>query len=127
MIRVLIVDDHRLVRQGIAALLSGASDIEIAGEARDGYSAVQMTTEIFPDIVLMDADMPRLNGFQATRIIRSSGMRTRVIIVTGFSDEEMQAKAKESGADAYLLKESTREQLLETIRSVYIGTRTAKV
>lgn len=127
MIRVLIVDDHRLVRQGIAALLSGASDIEIAGEARDGYSAVQMTTEIFPDIVLMDADMPRLNGFQATRIIRSSGMRTRVIIVTGFSDEEMQAKAKESGADAYLLKESTREQLLETIRSVYTGTRTAKV
>ncbi len=121
MIRVLIVDDHRLVRQGMTALLSGATDIEIAGEARDGYSAVQMTTELFPDIVLMDADMPRLNGFQATRIIRSSGLRTRVIIVTGFSDEEMQVKAKESGADAYLLKEGTREQLLDTIRSVYSG------
>ncbi len=127
MIRVLIVDDHRLVRQGITALLSGVSDIEIVGEARDGYSAVQMTTELFPDIVLMDADMPRLNGFQATHIIRSSGLRTRVIIVTGFSDEEMQAKAKDSGADAYLLKESTREQLLETIRDVYSGTRIPNV
>src|SRR5512141_3210533 len=98
MIRVLIVDDHRLVRQGITALLAGTDDIEIVGEAKD-------------------ADMPRLNGFQATRIIRSSGLRTRIIIVTGFSDEEMQAKAKESGADAYLLKESSRDQLLNAIRS----------
>lgn len=122
MIRVLIVDDHRLVRQGITALLAGAQDIEVVGEARDGYSAVEVTTDLLPDIVLMDADMPRLNGFEATRIIRSSGLPTRIIIVTGFSDEEMQAKAKESGADAYLLKESTREQLLGTIRTVYSGT-----
>jgi DNA-binding NarL/FixJ family response regulator len=117
MIRVLIADDLRLVRQGIILFLKGARDIEIVGQARDGYEAVQMTTQLMPDLVVMDADMPRLDGLQATKIIRSSGLPTRVIILSGFADDKLQHKAREYGAQAYLLKTSGREELLQAIRA----------
>ncbi|MBI4791142.1 MAG: response regulator transcription factor [Chloroflexi bacterium] len=118
MIRVLIADDHQLVRQGISLLLDKAEDIQIVGQARNGYEAVQMTSEALPDVVLMDADMPRLDGFEATRIIRSSGFPTQVIMLTMLSDENMQQKARQSGAQAYVLKNANREELLAAIRTI---------
>ncbi|OGO38414.1 MAG: hypothetical protein A2Z03_06230 [Chloroflexi bacterium RBG_16_56_8] len=119
MIRVLIADDHRLVRQGLALLLESATDIQVVGEAREGHEAVEMTTRLLPDVVLMDADMPRLDGLQATQIIRSSGLPSKVIILTAMSDENLQRKALANGAQAYLLKTSERDQLTAAVRAAY--------
>ena len=119
MIRVLIADDHRLVRQGLTLLLESATDIQVVGEAREGHEAVEMTTRLLTDVVLMDADMPRLDGLQATQIIRSSGLPSKVIILTALSDENMQRKALANGAQAYLLKTSERDQLTAAIRAAY--------
>ncbi len=122
MVRVLIADDHQLVRQGIRLLLETAEDIEVVGEARNGYEAVEMTEQLLPDIVLMDADMPRLDGIQATRIIQSAHLPTRVIMLTMMDDANMMERAREQGAQAYLVKNSDRVQLESTIRTVYQST-----
>ncbi len=118
MIRVLVADDHRLVRQGIRLLLEKAEDIEVVGEARDGREAVEATTRLSPNVVLMDADMPNMDGLRATEIIHSLNVDTRVIILSMYSDEGIVHKAQESGAAAYLAKKSDRDELIATIRSV---------
>ncbi len=125
-IRILIADDHRLVRQGIRLLLEGAEDIEVVGEARDGYEAVERSGALLPDIVLMDADMPRVDGIEATRMIRSAHLPTQVIMLTMMEDPVVMERAREQGAQAYLLKDSDREQLTGTIRAVFHGTATAQ-
>ncbi len=119
MIRVLVADDHRLVRQGIRLLLEKAEDIQVVGEARDGREAVESTTRLTPDVILMDADMPNMDGLRATEIIHSLNLGTRVIILSMFSDENMLRKAEQSGAKAYLVKKSDRDELIAAIRSVY--------
>ncbi len=119
MVRVLIADDHQLVRQGIRLLLEPAEDIQVVGEARDGYEAVELTEQLLPDVILMDADMPRLDGIQATRIIRAAQLPTRVVMLTMMEDPRMMERAREQGAQAYLLKNSDRDQLTNTIRAVY--------
>lgn len=119
MIRVLIADDHRLVRQGIQLLLERAQDIEIVGEAKDGYEAVELTARLLPDVVLMDVDMPRLNGFQATRIIRSSNLPAQVIMLTMLPEEQVPEQARECGARGYLQKDADREELTAAIHEIY--------
>ncbi len=121
MIRVLIVDDHRLVRQGVRALLSSAPDMEVIGEARDGREAIDMTMDKVPDIVLMDVDMPRLGGLQATEAIRDTGLSTKVIILSMYSDETLVRQAMRNGAWGYILKSADREELISTIRTVIEG------
>jgi DNA-binding NarL/FixJ family response regulator len=119
MIRVLVVDDHRLVRQGIRLLLEKAEDIQVVGEAVDGREAVEVASRLAPDVVLMDADMPNMDGLRATEIIRSLNVGTRIVILSMFSDENLRRKAEQSGAKAYLMKKSDRDELIATIRDVY--------
>lgn len=121
MIRVLVVDDHRLVRQGLRALLASAPDIEVIGEARDGREAIDMATDQTPNIILMDVDMPRLSGLQATQAIRALDLASRIIILSMYSDEALVRQAMRNGARAYLLKSADRDELISTIRSVNEG------
>jgi DNA-binding NarL/FixJ family response regulator len=121
MIRVLIVDDHQLVRQGIVALLIKAKDIKIVGEARDGIEAIELTERLFPDIILMDLEMPRLDGLRATARLKSMGMSARIIILSMKMDERDVRLAAQNGAHGYLVKNISREELIAAIRSVHEG------
>lgn len=121
MIRVLVVDDHRLVRQGLRALLASAPDIEVVGEARDGREAIDMATDIAPNIILMDVEMPRLGGLQATEAIQALDLASRIIILSMYSDETLVRQAMRKGARGYLLKSADRDELISTIRSVNEG------
>ncbi len=121
MIRVLVVDDHRLVRQGIQLLLEKAEDIRVVGEARDGREAVELTAKLNPHVVLMDADMPHMDGISATEMIRSLDLGTHVIILSMYSDDALQEKAQQSGADAYIQKRGDRDELIAAIRAVCQG------
>lgn len=122
-IRVLLADDHQLVRQGIEALLMAAKDIEIIGEARDGVEAVELAQRLQPDIVLMDIQMPRLDGLAATRQLVAAGCPTRVLVLSMREDEEAARRAAEAGAWGYQIKNSSREELVQAIRTVYQGVR----
>ncbi len=119
MIRVLIVDDHKLVREGFQLLLSRAKDIQVVGEARDGKEAVELAERLSPDVVLMDITMPRMNGIQATKLIRGRRSKTEVIIVSMVSDETLLSQATACGAKGYISKNDCFDRLVSEIRSVY--------
>jgi DNA-binding NarL/FixJ family response regulator len=121
MIRVLIAEDHHLVRQGLRALLEKASDIEVVGEAQDGLEAVECAERIKPDVIVMDLAMPRLNGSQAVEQIRSLHLPTQVVILSMYSDETLVRQAIRSGAKGYLLKRSVAEELLLAVRAAAKG------
>ncbi len=121
MIRVLIVDDHQLMRQGVVALLLKAKDIRIVGEARDGQEAVEMAARVQPDVILMDIEMPRLNGLRATEQLTRDGTPARIIILSMRSDANDVREAMRSGAQGYLIKNSSREDLIAAIRAVSQG------
>jgi DNA-binding NarL/FixJ family response regulator len=121
MIRVLIAEDHHLVRQGLRALLEKASDMEVVGEAQDGLEAVECAERIKPDVIVMDLAMPRLNGSQAVEKIRSLHLPTQVVILSMYSDETLVRQAIRSGAKAYLLKRSVAEELLLAVRAAAKG------
>ncbi len=121
MIRVLIAEDHHLVRQGIRALLEKADDIEIVGEAKDGQEAVEMAERLTPDVIVMDLAMPRMNGNLATERIRSLRLQTQVVILSMYSDETLVRQALRAGAKGYLLKHSVTEELLLAVRAACRG------
>jgi DNA-binding NarL/FixJ family response regulator len=121
MISVLVVDDHRLVRQGLRALLANAPDLQVVGEARDGREAIAMTTSYIPNIILMDVEMPNLGGLQATKAIQALDLPSKIIILSMYSDEALVRQARRNGARAYLLKSADRDELISTIRSVNDG------
>lgn len=123
MIRVLIVDDHQLVRQGVIALLLKASDIEIGGEARDGKDALDAADRLTPDVVLMDIEMPRMDGLRATKELVARHPESKVLILSMRSDESVIREAKRSGARGYLYKNSNRDELISAIRIVNGGGR----
>ncbi len=120
-IRVLIVDDHAVVRQGLRAFLQTQDDIDIAGEAADGEEAVRRVRELVPDVVLMDLVMPKLDGIAAIREIRSLSPSTKVIVLTSFADDEKVFAAVKAGAAGYLLKDVRPQELGEAIRVVNRG------
>lgn len=120
-IEVLIADDHHLVRQGLAQLLSAEPDIQVVDQAADGEEAVEKTQLYRPDIVLMDIHMPRLNGIEATRRITERYPEVSVVILTMYGDEEHLFEAIKAGARGYVLKSAKPEELLETLRSVHRG------
>lgn len=120
-IKILIADDHRLVREGLKALLESQSDIEIVGEASDGHETIKKTKELQPDIVLMDISMPNLNGLEATRTIRRKYPNTKVLILTMHLNDEYIFQSLQLGASGYLLKENAAEDLINAIRSVQEG------
>lgn len=121
MIRVLLADDDLLVRSGLRALLDAEPDLTVVGEAADGRQAVDRARELQPDVVLMDVRMPRLDGVGATREIVSWPQRPRVLVLTTFDLDEIVDDALDAGADGFLLKRATPEQLIDGIRTVYAG------
>jgi two-component system, NarL family, response regulator LiaR len=120
-IRVLITDDHAIVRKGISALLATEPDIEVVGEACDGADAVAKAQALRPDIVLMDLVMPRMDGIEATRQITGQLKHTRVLVLTSFAADDKVFPAIKAGALGYLLKDSGPFDLLNGIHQVYRG------
>ena len=116
--RILLADDHKLLRDGLRSLLEKQPDLEVVGEAEDGRSAVLLTQKLRPDIVIMDVAMPNLNGIEATRHITSRLSGTRVIALSAHSDRRFVTGVLEAGASAYLLKECAYEELVFCVRSV---------
>lgn len=121
MIRVILADDHHLVRQGIRALLEKTDDIEIVAEAENGEEAIISTQKLKPDVLLMDINMPRLNGIQAAEQIRHQGLSTHVVILSMYSDETLVRQALRSGVRGYLLKHAVTEELLIAVRAAQRG------
>ncbi len=121
MIRVLLADDDVLVRSGLRALLGAEDGITVVGEAADGREAVDRARELRPDVVVMDVRMPRLDGVGATRELVSWPHRPRVLVLTTFDLDEVVDDALDAGADGFLLKRATPEELIEGIRVVYRG------
>jgi len=120
-IKVLIVDDHQVVRQGLRTFLELQEDILVVGEAGDGQSAVEMVRQLNPNIVLMDLVMPRLDGISATRQVKSLGSDVKVIALTSFTEDDKVFPAIQAGASSYLLKDVSPDDLVEAIRAVYRG------
>jgi DNA-binding NarL/FixJ family response regulator len=118
MIRVLIVDDHAIVRNGLAQLLETTDDLELAGAARDGEQAVTMAAELQPDVILMDLSMPGTDGIAATGRIVAANPSAHVLVLTSFSDKTRILDALQAGAEGYLLKHSEPEVILTGIRDV---------
>ncbi len=124
-IRVLIVDDHQLFRQGLRALLMTAKDIEVVGEARDGMEAIKAAERLKPDIVLMDIQLPYLDGLAATRQLTAAGCGSRVLLLSMREDEEAVWQAAQAGAWGYQIKNSDRDELVGAVRSIHQGIRVA--
>ncbi len=120
-ISVLIVDDHGIVRQGLRTYLELLDDIEIVGEAENGLEAVQQAPILQPDIVLMDLEMPEMNGVEATRQVLALSPSMSVIVLTSFSDDELVFPAIEAGATGYLLKDVDPAELHQAIQAVHEG------
>jgi DNA-binding NarL/FixJ family response regulator len=120
-IRVLVVDDQALIRRGMTLILSSESDIEVVGQAADGVEAVEIAQRLRPDVVLMDLHMPRKGGVAATREITLALPDTQVLVLTTVAAEETVFEAVRAGAQAYLLKDASEKELLETVRAVHRG------
>ncbi len=121
MIRVLIADDHGVVRDGLGRLVDALDDVELVAAAADGEEAVERAHETGPDVVLMDLDMPRVDGIEATRRIIAEHPGTAVLVLTSFSDRPRILGAVEAGACGYLLKDASSEEVAEGIRSAARG------
>jgi DNA-binding NarL/FixJ family response regulator len=120
-IRVVLVDDHAVIRAGLQQLLSGTDDIEVVGQAEDGAEALLVVRELRPDVVLMDLQMPRVDGVTATRNIMAEQLGVDVLVLTSFSDGERIVGALDAGAVGYLLKDADPEDVLHGIRAVSRG------
>lgn len=121
MIRILIVDDHPIVREGLAAVLEAQQDMEVAGEAGDGEEAVRLFTELAPDIVLMDLAMPGTDGVEAIRRIRATDTGAKVVVLTAYDTDDRIFQAVQAGARGYLLKGAPRDEIFRAIREVNNG------
>ena len=121
MIRVLVVDDHRLVRAGLAALLQATDDIDVVAEASDGAEAVRTAAEVVPDVVLMDLSMPVLDGVEATAAVLAAVPSTAVVVLTSFIDQAQVRQALAAGAVGYLLKDSEPRDVLAGVRAAAAG------
>ncbi len=130
--RIVLADDHRLMREGLKTLISGESDLEVVGEAEDGRAAVALAVELVPDIVIMDVAMPRLNGIEATRQILKQAPSVRVIALSMHSDRRFVGEMLKVGASGYLLKDGAFDELVRAIRAVlanqiYLNPRIASI
>ena len=120
-IRVLLADDHSIMRDGLRVMLEGSGDFEVVGQARDGEEAVKAASELSPDVVVLDVMMPNKNGVEACREIMESAPDTRVIMLTASTEEDAVIEAVAAGATGYLQKVSGMEQLLAAVRDVAAG------
>jgi DNA-binding NarL/FixJ family response regulator len=122
-IRLLTVDDHPALRDGIAAIVELQTDMVLAGEASNGLEAVQAFRNLRPDVTLMDLQMPGMNGLEAIKAIRAESPGARIIVLTTYDGDVQAVRALRAGASGYLLKTSLRKELLEAIRTIHAGRR----
>ncbi|MBZ0270038.1 response regulator transcription factor [bacterium] len=120
-IRVLVVDDHTVVREGLRALLDTESDIEVVGQARDGHEAVALAAKLNPDVILMDLVMPEMDGVEAIRRIRARDGEARILVLTSFGSDNKLFPAVKAGALGYLIKDTQPKQLLLAVREAAVG------
>lgn len=123
-IRVMLVDDHSMVRVGLATVLKGYGDLELAGEAASGEDAIQRCAEVVPDVILMDLVLPRMSGTEATRLIRAEHPQVQVLILTSYNEGRLVMDALEAGAIGYLLKDVSASELVRAIRAAHQGRAT---
>ena len=120
-IKVLIADDHRVVREGLAAILKTKENIVVVGEAQDGHEAVEKASSLMPDVILMDVSMPRMNGVEATRQIKREFPHVGIIALTMYDEQQYIFDLVRAGATGYLLKDTDSAQIVAAIRAVYRG------
>jgi DNA-binding NarL/FixJ family response regulator len=120
-VKILIADDHHVVRRGLVFFLKTQKDIEVIGEAKNGQEAVEMTKKLSPDIVLMDLDMPVMDGIEATKQIKAAMPEMRIMILTSFSDQDHVIPAIEAGASGYQLKDIEPDELVRSIKRILAG------
>ncbi len=121
--RILIVEDHTILREGLRSLLSSHQDLEVAGEADNGMEAVRIAEKLLPDLILMDLSMPRMGGIEAIREIKKRQPKNKILVLTVNDSEEYILAALKAGADGYILKDSTHAELLQAIRNILSGKR----
>ncbi len=122
-LRILLADDHPVVRHGLRALLSTETDIEIVGEAENGVDAVELVRARLPEVVIMDFSMPLLNGEEATRQIQLASPSVKVLVLSSYGDQEFVQKFKRAGAAGYITKDAAAADLLKAIRQIHSGTK----
>lgn len=120
-IRVLIADDHAIVREGLRAVISGQPDLQLIAEATDGEQAVQLARTLQPDVIVLDLIMPRKSGVEAIREIRKENPQARILVLTSFAEEDQVLSAIRAGALGYLLKDSSPKELIEAVRGLHRG------
>ncbi len=123
LIKVITVDDHAVMRQGLSVLLGHVEDVQVVGSASDGRQAVQLAQELRPDVLLMDAVMPGLNGLDATRQVKQSLPDARVIMLSGYVDEDQLIESIRAGVDGYIEKSTGIDEVLRAVRTVIRGTK----
>lgn len=121
MIRILIVDDHEVVREGLRAILQTDPEVELVGEAGDGSEAVRLAAELEPDVVLMDLSMPGIGGIEAIEQIKELDLPLEIVILTTYADDELIVRGLRAGARGYLLKDAGRKALFDSIRAAHRG------
>jgi DNA-binding NarL/FixJ family response regulator len=119
--RILIVDDNNALREGLRSLLSSLEGFEIVGEAKDGLEAIEFVDQVFPDLVLMDLTMPRMNGIEATRKIKEKRPETKVLVLTCQNSPEYITASFKAGANGYILKDAPRSELIQSIEELFLG------
>ena len=119
--RILIVDDNPVLREGLKSILSHFPDFDIVGEAADGLEALNTAERLLPDLILMDISMPRMDGLTATREIKKKWPGTKILVFTVHRTSEYLAAASKAGADGYLLKDSSRAELIQSIQNILAG------
>lgn len=120
-LRLLVVDDQPIIRRGLALMLDVEDDISVVGQAADGQEALELAEALRPDVVVMDLQMPRLDGVAATRLLAMRLPQVRVVVLTTFDDDERVFEAVQAGAHAYLLKDAAEAEVLDTVRAVHRG------
>jgi DNA-binding NarL/FixJ family response regulator len=119
--RIVIAEDHRILREGLRSLLSSSPDFEVVGEAEDGREAIRCVEKLKPDLILTDLSMPRMNGMEAIREIKKQSPKTKILVLTVHKTEEYILATLKAGADGYLLKDSTQTELVMAVKNVISG------
>jgi len=119
--KIVIAEDHTILREGLKALLSSSTELEVVGEAEDGREAVKLASELAPDLILMDLSMPRMNGIEAIKEIKKRHPEIKILILTVYKTEEYVLASLQAGADGYILKEANHSEFLLAIKNVLMG------